>query len=57
MLSNADHFNSVHRLENLHQDAQHARLLKAARAQRPARSWFSRLLSVLHLRPLRHAPA
>ncbi|WP_181391920.1 hypothetical protein [Deinococcus irradiatisoli] len=58
MMSNADSYNAVSRLQALRDEARHARLLREVRAQHIAHNWFGRLLAALKLSPAqRHVSA
>ncbi|GAA4021289.1 hypothetical protein GCM10022631_39250 [Deinococcus rubellus] len=52
MISSSDHWAAQARLDQLHQDASRARLLRQLRAQSGSSHWLSRLLGrLLHRQP------
>ncbi len=57
MISNSDHWAARARLDQLHQDASRARLVKQSRTQSLSASWLSRLLDRLFHRQPRPAAA
>lgn len=57
MISNSDGWAAQARLDQLHQDARRARLLKQIRAQSASGHWLGRLLSRLLRRSPRPAAA